>query len=96
MGAFDGETFYKKYGKIEKNIRKVFMQKNWVLTFQVSRVSQQTSLDKCAVNAPGEWFFPKTYICYDLPMLSMIVMRVAKLYVLYEHSVISVHVLLHQ
>ena len=40
-------------------------------------------------------FIPKTYTYCIFSMLSMIVMKVAKLYVLYEHLIIFIHILLH-
>jgi len=40
-------------------------------------------------------FIPKAYTCCIFLMLSMIVMKVAKLYVLYEHLIIFIYVLLH-
>ena len=44
----------------------------------------------------GKWFSPKVYTCYILPILSMIVMKVVKLYIFYAYLVISVHISLHR
>ena len=40
-------------------------------------------------------YTPKAYTCYILPMLNMIIMKVAKLYIFYAHLIIYVHILLH-
>ena len=93
-----------KIGKMEKNkknsiilifffykllVRKWFGQGSWwfVLFFRFIRISKQVEF-----LFKGEWFLPKAYTCCILPMLSMIVMKMAKLYVLYEYIIIYYYI----
>ena len=96
--------------KIEKNKKRsekirllIFLGNNW------SKSDLAKDLDnlhyfrdwhanrvKSNFNFKVSGFFPKGYTCCILPMLNMIVMKVAKLYILYEHFIIFIHVLLHQ